>query len=263
MTERTDRPVVCGPRRVALDHRVEAALDTVEEDGLALARTVVRESPDRWYGQLLALVHDAVAAVPAPERVLPAATAMELLEGYARLRSELLVQLNETVAHSFTRAPREALLAGDYLNAAAYATLSDLSHPDLDDAVETIASVSESVTGAFGVGDERPDARDVLADTAGALGAGAARLGTTLAGVDGQRRARLVRAGRGASIARRVESPGQDGGTPTVLPTPSDERRLRRYATRERAAAERALTRLGPDADAAALRTAALGRGDR
>lgn len=265
--------------RAELDDRLESALDAAEGGELSLARSSVLECPDRWYGQLVALSYAAAndattesaaaprddattegAAAPAeeavPETVLAASTAVELLRGYCRLRSELLVQLEDGTPHAPVRDPTAALLAGDYLNSTAYAAVGAVDHPRSRDAFEALVTATETVLGAFESRyvESAGDHCSFLDETAGSLGESAAVVGATLAGVDGPRRERFAALGRGAGTTRQVGRILSPGETPAIAPREPDERRLREHATRRLAEAERALDDLATSADVEPLR---------
>lgn len=279
-------------RRAELDRRLEAALKATDGTGIELARSSVRAASDRWHGQLLVLSHSSAAdtvAADAPnvdgsaaggtaaggtaadgtaaggtaadgspaDVVFPAATTVELLRGYCRLRSELFVQLGNDVAHSLTRDPGSALLAGDYLNSAAYAVLGSVDHPRVGDAFETLLSVSESLACAFDArhGQSAKDHCSFLDETAGSLGEGAVVIGATLAGVEESTREQFATLGRGFSTARQIQRHLRpDAETDSVVPPEPDVDRLREHGERRLAAANRALDDLAATADVAALR---------
>lgn len=281
-------------RRAELDRRLDRALDVPDGTCLELARSSIQTAPDRWYGQLLSLSHDSVAAggtasaVPGSDEpaaaggtastaaasgdesvaaasgdastadvVLPAATAVELLRGYCRLRGELLVQLENDAVHSPSRAPSASLLAGDYLNSAAYAELGSVDHARLGAAFETLLSLSESLACAFDAGYPRSveDHCSFLDETAGSLGEGAAAIGARFAGADESTRERLATVGRESSTARQIQRrlDSESAALPDA-PRDVDEHQLRQHAERRVDAAARALDELAPAADVEALR---------
>lgn len=241
-------------RRAELDRRLDAALEASGDAGLATARSAVEACPDRWYGQLVALSHNAVADAPAPDDVLSASAAVELLRGYCRLRSGLFERLRDGDAGPPTRDPTDALLAGDYLNSAAYATLCAADSDRLESAFETLLSVSGSLCEAFD-GRSAADAGEFLDETAGSLGEAAAVIGAALAGADESRRAQFGTFGRGFGTARQVRRVLASGGDPSAIaPREFDESRLQRHGERRREAGSLALERLSGDADVDVLR---------
>lgn len=247
-------------RRSEIDRRLETALASADGDSLALARATVAECDDRQYGLLSTLAYESMATSPDREAVLPAAAAVELLRGYCRLRSQLLIQVSETMAHSLNRDPTTALLAGDYLYTSAYSTLRATEDGHLGDCFEILTDVSEALIEAFDANyaNSAPSTTDhcsFVDETAGALGEGAALVGATLAGIDDARREHLAALGRGFGVGRRIRlALDADGDAAPVVPPKPDEERLRRYARRHLDEADRALEKLASSADVGALR---------
>ncbi|WP_313693267.1 hypothetical protein [Halorarum halobium] len=255
-----ERPLAA--RRAAIDARIDAALESATANSLALARTTMEEAG--WFGPLLACSYDSVADGSAAdgadaEGALLAAAAIELLAGYCRLRGELLVQLDDGVAHSLNRDPPSALLAADFLYTSAYSTLASIDHARIGACFDAFTDASLSIVGAFdagGAGAEpsRTDRRPSIEGTAGALGETAATVGAALAGVERDRRDRFATLGRGFSTARRVRLALDSDVWPAHVGRPDlDDRRFVRSADRSRAEAERALSRLPSPADAGPL----------
>lgn len=243
-------------RRAALDRRLEAALEAADRTGMPRVRSEVQSFSIRWYGQLVALSHNSIADEPATDVVLPASTAIELLRAYCRSRSDLFVQLDADDPHSLSQDPTDALLAGDYLNSAAYATLGAIDHSRLPDAFETLVGVSESLFEAF---DARrawsvEDHGSFLDETAGSLGEGATVIGATFAGVDDARRKHLAAFGRSSSTARQIQCLLESDCEMFPLAPEVDERRLREYGMERLTEANRALERLATSADVEPLR---------
>lgn len=249
-----------GALRTRIGRRIEAALDSDPRDGLATAREIMDERDERWYGLLLALSYDAVAEPPDVEPVVPAAAAIELLGGYCRLRGELLVQFDDTIAHSVTRDPTAALLAGDYLHSAAYSTLGAVDHPLLGDCFETLTTVSGRIVEAFGARYTRSVPPTTghgssVDETAGTLGEGAAVIGATLAGVDDALRDTFATLGRGLATSRQIRRAlDPEATTLPVVPPDHDEQRLRQHARRRRGDTDRALADLASKAAVESLR---------
>ncbi|AQL42132.1 hypothetical protein BV210_05135 [Halorientalis sp. IM1011] len=251
-----DRDDALATRRAKIDARIETALDATDEDGLAVARETVDAAEDRWYGQLVLATYDATVERRDTSVILPAAAALELLQGYCRLRGELLVQLTERGAHSLTHDPTEALLAADYLYTAAYSTLGSAEHPRIHEGFETLTEILESITGAFATtyaGSSRPVEPRFFEETAGSLGEGAAVVGATLAGVDDARRERFRAFGRGASTARRIDRALDPERNWSILPASLAEDTLEDHATTCRAVTERSLDELTSTTDPTAL----------
>ncbi len=252
-------------RRTEIDRRIADRIDAVAGETLAAELATVPERDDRWYGQLLVLSHDAVAAAADPAEaadataVNDAATAIELLREYWALRERLLVRLDEGALDRSDRELTTRLLASDFLFTSSYATLGDLRGERAAPCVEAFEAAAESVVEAFGDGPPRstlpPEAFCAFADaTAGALGRGAAVVGATLSGADDAEIERLAAVGSGFAAARRVrEATGDPVDEPRVAPTSPNERRLRQFATRRLDEAERALDALAETATTDAL----------
>jgi len=191
-------------RRTKIDRYLDTALERADERPLAAVSTM-EACPDRWYGQLMVLSYNAIADEPRTDAILPASAAIELLRGYCRLRSELFVQLADDFAHSLTRDPAAVLLAGDYLNSAAYTVFAETDYNQLEDAFHVFTDVSESLVEAFDTEYIRSvDDYSFLDETAGSLGEGAAIIGATLAGVNTFQRADFATLGRGFSTAFHI-----------------------------------------------------------
>lgn len=247
-------------RRDAIDDRLEAALETARGDYLLPARTTVVDRDDRWYGQLVALVANSVADAPDSPSILRAATAMELFRGYSLLRERLLARLGTPGTESVAWESNAALLAADYLQTAAYSMLGSLEGADGRACIERLATVSERIVETLADADleSRPTPtayRSFVDGTAGALGAGAAGIGATLASADDRQRRRFATVGRGGSVERRIRADvATDTGTSRTDSPVRDDRQLRRYAREQQADATRALRSLSATADVASLR---------
>lgn len=245
-------------RRAELDRRLDAALDVPDGTSLDLARSTVLDRPDRWYGQFVALSHDAIADARGGDAVLSAATAVELLRGYCRLRAEQFAHLDGDAVDSPVRDPTAALLAGDYLDSAAYAALGAVDHDRSRDAFEVLLDVSASLVEAFDAGDATAAAEPgaFLDRTVGGLGAGAAVVGATLGGAGESRRDRFAAVGRGFSTAREAQRRLRSPASAACIPaTVVDEHRFREHAADHLADAERALEDLAATVDAEPLRS--------
>jgi len=240
-------------RRTELDRRLEAALAAADAGGLSLARSTVLECPDRWFGQLAALSYDAVADAPDSDAVLPAATAVELLRGYCRLRNDLLTERAATPDRDRTA----VLLAGDYLNSAAYAAFGRVEDGPSGDGFDALTAAFQTIVEGFDAAYARSAAEgeSLLDDTVGALGEGAAVVGATLAGIDDSGREPFADVGRGFSAARHVQRVLDSARAESLLPLDADERDLRRYGAKRLREAEAGLDRLAGDAEAASLRS--------
>lgn len=246
--------------RAEIDRRLEAALEPEIGDRIPMARATIAADDDRWYGRLLVRSYGSVTDTMDPEALLSAAAAIELLRAYCRLRRELLVQIADDLAHSLTREPASALLAGDFLYSAAYSALGESDHASLGACFATLTRVSERMVEAFGSGyvqsASTPANRLALIDeTAGALGAGAAVIGATLAGVDSPHREDFATLGRGLAAGRQNRRTFGSGAESIRVVSPEpDERQIRRHARRRLAEADEALSALSSVADVSRLR---------
>ncbi|GGM77101.1 hypothetical protein J2752_002948 [Halarchaeum rubridurum] len=191
---------------------------------------------DYWYGELSLHVHDTLADTH-HDGAATAAAGVECLRAYIRLRGQLLVQLHDDVAHSFTADPTHTLLASDQLYAAAYAALARSGGPvSLFDAV---TCTSQCITGALSTHYTDPETasspESLVDDTMGALGEAAATIGAILADVtdDQHESVRLLGRGLGALefIRRTDDLEPQDRHV--VFPN-IDEPRLDTYADNRR-----------------------------
>ncbi|ELZ27563.1 Farnesyl-diphosphate synthase/ geranylgeranyl-diphosphate synthase [Halosimplex carlsbadense 2-9-1] len=242
--------------RSAIDARLESALRGADSGGLALARETVESAADRWYGQLVAGSYGTLADRPDTDRVVSAAATVELIRGYCRLRSELLVQLTDSHPHAFTRDEVAALLAGDYLSTGAYSVLEAADC----DCFETVTDALESLSGAFASryleGSESPSDRIALVErTAGRIGEAAGVLGARLADADERQIDGLARAGRCFAAARTVRrARDREPGSAMVAVPELRTEGLDERATRRREEGYRALAALPSSADASPLR---------
>lgn len=246
--------------RAAIDRRLETVFETENDARVPAAREAVAEDEDRWYGRLLVRSYGSVADSMDSEATLSAAAAMELLRGYCRLRSELLVQITDDVAHSLTRDPTSALLAGDFLYSAAFTTLAEIDHSSRKACFEVLTDVSERVVEAFSRNYVRSTSttasrRQLIDGTAGALGEGAAVIGVTLAGGGEPLRENFAALGRGLGAGRQIrQTLDAEGGSVRVAFLERDQHQFRQHAERRLAAATEALRSLSAAADADRLR---------
>lgn len=248
-----------------IDNHLETVLEAADSGCLAAARATMETYDDRWYGQLLTVSYDSVAqrraTTPDTESIMPAATAIELLYGYCRLRGELLVQVNDEIAHSLSQDPTAALLAGDYLYTSAYSTLVGVDDTHLGECFEILTTISETIIETFSTTSTGPSssASDLSAffdTTAGSIGEGAAILGATLADVDSARRDSFAKLGRGFATARQIHrSLDAETGTVNVASIVTNERQLRKHAEQRRDEARKALQKLSSTVDMTAIRT--------
>lgn len=251
-------PTTVDPSRI--DDYVKRELNDAGDPDVPLVRDVLAEPGDRWYGQLVGHAYASLADPENFETVLPAAAGVELLRGYVRLRSRLLVTLADRWAHSFTLEKTPALLGGDYLYTAAFSSLQSVPDAHASDCMEILTTVLESITEAFAVtytptGSPATDHTTFFDETAGSLGSRAAALGTTLAGLDDRHRRHFERFGRGLSTARQIELVLEaDPSDAMVVPPSLDESRLRRHAERRRDDVDQALSALAETADETRLR---------
>lgn len=244
-----------------IERHLEQVLSDADEASLPLVRDVLQESPDRWYGQLVVSVYDSMSDRQDREVVLPAAAAIELLRGYARLRSRLLVVITDKHAHSLTLDPTAALLAGDYLYTAAFSSLRSVPDSSPGNCFEVLTEVLETITETFVHTYTPTESTEygqgtVLDEMAGSLGEGAAALGATLAGIDDPTCQHCERLGRGLSTARQISYVlDTDPSDALVVPPTFDESEFRMYAERGRDDAAQALDRLSESVDVTSLRT--------
>jgi hypothetical protein len=244
----------------AIERQIGAVLGDTDRVGLPLVRTVLRESRDRWYGQLTVSVFDSLSERTDREDVLPAAAAIELLRESVRLRSRLLVTLTDKHAHSLTLEPTAALLAGDYLYTAAFSSLRSVPDARSGDCLEILTGVLETVTETFArtyapATSVEHEKAAFLDETAGRLGEGAAVLGGTLAGLDEPNLRHLERLGRELSVVRQIRLIlDVDPSEAMVVPPTLDHGHLGALADRRRDYAMQALDTLSETVDVTRLR---------
>ncbi|MFC6825783.1 polyprenyl synthetase [Halopelagius fulvigenes] len=249
------------PNQVArIDAQLASVACTADQAGVTLVRRTLEELDDRWYGKFVVGVYGSLADAPDIEAVIPAATAIELLRGYCRLRSELLVQVTDERAHSLSHDESTALLAGDYLYTSAYSLLDSLGYPALGACSEILTDVLMDVTAAFVTGyrQQSPSKLDSTAffdATTGTIGEGAALLGATLARAEENKYESIARVGRGYSTSRQIRRIlGADPGLFKVVPRLIDESKLQTHADFWRENAEVALCDLSTTTDVTPLR---------
>lgn len=239
--------------RADLDARVEALART--DAGFLAEETTLPACRDRWYGRLAVRTFEATTGESATRSdVRTAAAGVSLLRAYHERRTALVDDRDgagEVTDHRLNR----SLLVGDYLFAAAFGALESVDDPEgrcFEILVEAACSL---VTGTARHGlRSDPSIADLPAyaeATAGALGAAATHVGTTLAGADPGRLAEL---GRYAATARRLErireaeAETQAGDAETraadaetrILPVDVDEAAIGDAVDRFRREAERA-----------------------
>jgi hypothetical protein len=248
----------------ALDARVAAVLDgNPVPDGdetLAAARAAVDVRDDRWYGRLAVAARDSVLGEAGDEAerdgVAAAATGVELVRGYCRLRADLLSALRGESAVSLAADRSTALLAGDYLHAAAFQCLHSVP-------VDSTPTCVEALTGALGsVPATLADARDcegsggqsqqlVVDGTAGCVGGVAATLGGVVAAADDCEVDALAAAGRALATVHATASLLDAEDAVTLVPAHAvEEARLRAAAHECQESAARALASLPASVDA-------------
>lgn len=242
-----------------VDRRIDAALQPGDGGGASLARSVATASDDRWYGQLVLRSNQAVRNTVDVEAIVPAATAVELLRSYCRVRCEQLAQRSNAGPAS-SREPSAALLAGDLLYSTAYSELAAVDAAPVDACFETLTTVTGTIVAALSRRAQADTAtaadRSVIDGTAGALGRGAAVIGATLAGVDDSDRDRFATLGRGLGVGRRVSRTlDQADGRFRPQSSGSDARRLRRHAEQRLEDAAAAVEALSTVADVTTLRS--------
>jgi len=250
-TMTADRP----PATHGIDTRIGAVLDDAEDYGLPLVAEALPE--DRWYGQLLIATYDAVTDADAADAPADAAAAIELLRGYCRLRCALLAEPTDDTSHQFTREGTARLLAGDFLYSAAYSSLRGSTHASRDACFAVLTDTLDTITGTFAATyamdepDRNPSA--FVDDTAGELGASAARIGATLAGRDGPLVEDLARFGRHAATVYQIATLA-DSTAMQVAPPSRDEATLQTHADRRWDDLSVRLDALSDVADSTALR---------
>jgi geranylgeranyl pyrophosphate synthase len=243
-----------------IDRHLENVLSDTDEVGLPLVRETVNKPDDRWYGQLVANSYVSLTDTKDLEIVLPVAAGVELLRGYVRLRSRLLVTLADTHQHSLTQKPTPALLGGDYLYTAAFSSLHSVPETSSSDCFEILTTVLESITEAFArtytsVGSAESNSTVFFDETAGSLGEAAAVLGATLAGVDEPNRQHFGRLGQGLSTARQINCVLEtDPSDALVIPPTLHESHLRTHAQQRQDDADQALDALSATVDVTTLR---------
>lgn len=241
-----------------VDRRIDAALRAGDGGGASLARSVATTYDDRWYGQLVLRSNQAVRDGMDVETIVPAATAVELLRGYCRVRSEqLLRRADDTTRPS--REPSAALLAGDLLYSTAYSELAAVDAAPLEACFETLTTVTGTIVAALSrrvrAGTATAADPSVIDGTAGALGRGAAVIGATLAGVDDSDCDRFATLGRGLGVGRRVRTLDWDDERFRSQSTGPDAGRLHRHAEQRLDDAAAAVDALSSVADVTALRS--------
>lgn len=243
-----------------IDRRLEDTLASDSDARIPIARDAVTDCEDRWFGQLVVRSYADAADSVDPESILPAATTIELLRGYCRLRNELLAQVADDVAHSLTRDPTAALLAGDFLFSAAFTELRELEVVPTETCYEVLTDVSRSLVEAFASQyDEPMSPADrycaLIDDSIGALGSGAAVIGASAADIDPTQHDHFAAVGRSLSVSRQIrETIGRDVQSAHVDVPELDEKRLRAHARQQLSEAEQALQMLSADIEMSRIR---------
>lgn len=240
----------------AIETRLESALRGTDSDGFALARETVEDAEDRWYGQLVAGTYRSLTDRSDTDRVASAAAAVELIRGYCRHRSELLVQLTDRYPHAFTRDEVAALLAGDYLSTGAYSALDGADYDCFETVTDTLEAVSGAFAATYGETTESPPDRVALVErTAGRIGEAAGVLGARLADADERQMDALARAGRCFATARTIRrARDHEPGSAMVAVPELRAEGLDDRAARRREEGHRALATLPSSADPSPLR---------
>ncbi|MFC6723230.1 polyprenyl synthetase [Halobium palmae] len=245
------------PERI--DAELERIANQAAEAGLAPVRQTLEAFDERWYGQLVVRVYESLANQPTTDTIVPGATAIELLRGYCRLRSELLVQLNDERPHSLSHDQSTALLAGDYLHSSAYSSLGSLDPLPAaacsDALTDTLMATAEAFVVGYRHRSSTMEPTRFFDDTTGNIGECAALLGGTIAGVDENQREHAVRIGRGISTSRQIgRILDADPSLFKVVPRFIDESKLREHADDCREDARVALRALSSTGDVTPLR---------
>lgn len=243
-------PITDKELRRAVDDRL-ASVFTAEGGLIGDVLGDPAERADRRFATLLARSYVAVGGrEPDADAVVAPATAVELLREYHRLRGELLVQVDETTTHSANRDPTDALLAGDYLFAAAFGALQSSGGVPAEAPFATLVDTAQSLVEAMGrahAGDGQAagDLPAYLDDTVGALGEAAAVLGATVADVDAAHRRAFAPIGHGIAVADWIETVlSREPGRASIVPPIPDEDALQQLAARRRQGAREAILSL-------------------
>lgn len=250
----------------ALDARVGAVIDgNPVPDGdetLAAARAAVDVRDDRWYGRLAVAARDSVVgedgheAAAEREGVAPVATAVELVRGYGRLRADLLSALHGDAEVTLAADHSTALLAGDYLHAAAFQRLHSVPVDSAPACVEALTGALGSVRATFDAasdraGSGRQSEQPVVDGTAGCVGGVAATLGGVVAAADDREVDALAAAGRALATVHATASLLDAEDAVTLVPAHAvEESRLRASAHECQESAARALASLPASVDA-------------
>ncbi|UHQ98673.1 polyprenyl synthetase family protein (plasmid) [Natrinema zhouii] len=205
-----------------------------------------------------------MATTPARPAALSAATAIELLRGYVRLREQLIHQLGNEVTDSLQWEVTPALLASDYLYTSAYSTLGSLTDDHIAECLEEFTAVSKSIIETLGRNyiQSTPSPTkycSFIDDTAGALGRGAAVIGATLADVDEPHRDHFATLGRGFGTIYRIQHLLASDGASIKTDSSLTDRRLRQHAKQRLQETDRALQQLSSTLDVTSLRTFVTG----
>ena len=237
-----------------IERQFEEVIDN-DKHNLPLVQDVLDESHDRWYGQLVVIVYDSLSDHQDVEEVLPYAAAIELLQGYVRLRNRLLITLSDKHAHSFTEDTRAALLASDYLYTAAFSSLRLGPDSSSSECFKILIAVLETITETFARTYTATRSTDYsqakfLDEVAGSLGEGAAALGARAAGVDESVRRHCKRLGRGLSTVQQINYVLNMHPTEAmVVPPTLDDLQFRKYTQQRRNDATQALNTLSKTVD--------------
>lgn len=242
-----------------IETRLKTILDDVNTPELALARKTVIETPDRWYGRLVAESSNAITPTVDSETILSAATAVELLRGYGRLRATMFVQLGGDQSSPLKVGSLPPLLAGDFLYTQAYSTLGSVVKPPLDDCFEIVGTVLDELTETFArtfvPGSAETISPSFFAKTAGSLGNGAAVLGATLADSEPVRPDLFAQLGHRFGTVRGIELALESEATrKRLVSTGTSERHLEEYAEGTRAEGQEVLRKLKSHAETSRLR---------
>lgn len=236
-------------RPADIDAQIEEVLGDVGTRRLPLVRKVIDDVPDRWYGQLLAESYATAVDEVESDDVLPAAVAIELLRGYVRLRSALLVQLSGKHAHSLSLTLESALLAGDFLHSSANSVL--LSSPgsaleaSIADVTESMLSITASFTDLNEPDPSASNQANYFDTVAGTLGKTAASIGASIAGVNENARQLFADLGRGLGTSREIQRfVTADSRQVTVVPPVTHGPELRQHGRKRREEAMDALWEL-------------------
>ncbi|MFC3956803.1 hypothetical protein [Halovivax cerinus] len=246
-------------RRTAIEAAIDDAVESAPGDALEPARATVGLLDDVWFGQLVGRTFDAVAAdgdtIDSIARPHGPAAAVELLRRYCSIRWALL-RGERSVCTVAEPGGSAAILSGDLLFAAAYATVGSDGSPVGDrrrsrlvvvltrattDIVETVGRNA----GRLAAADPDDEVHETLvASVAGTLGECATRLGVLSAPVENPPIDTIETIGREASASRQYRRGRADAGPAPIPIRPSADSKTELSASSDGRAAHHRTTAL-------------------